>query len=363
MNSTVLLHIGTRKTGTSSIQEALAQAQEAGQLGPVCYPMPDGGRHHSSLANLYLPHARLPRADHLAFPEDDEQFAAAQRRYRELFFGSLNPANAVIASSETLILLSPQEVRGLRDDFETAGFRDFRIVLYVRDPADYYLSEVQQDLRASSQLANPNSFRYGFRRIAETWERVFPGQLLVRHYQNRPQYDVVQDFSEVLRGSFGVSLASIPARLNTTISAEGMEILQRYRSTFWIGKDGVFTPDTRRLVKFLQRSLSELPQTTPLLTPWIAEVVRFNHRDDADFLADLYGVDLGLRETGQPSRLSVAELRVADVVQQVDPTVVDELLRRVAKAGLDRNPHVRHLPARIASRLSRLTGRSTLSRR
>jgi hypothetical protein len=364
MKSGVVLHIGTRKTGTSSIQEALAQAQECGRLGQAHYPMPDGDRDHVRLTNVYLPHTRIPRADRAAHPHDDERFAAAQRSYRESFFGNLGPAKSVIVSSETLATLSTEEAARLRADFRTAGFSDFHIVLYVRDPADYYLSHVQQVLKASSVVADPNTFRYEFRQIAMTWERVFPGQLTVRRHRSDTEYDVVQDFSDVLQGSLGVSLPPITSRLNTTISAEGMDVLQLYRSQFWSGQDDTFTPDTKRLVKFLHRSLSELPQTAPSLKPWIAQTVRFNHRDDTDFLATHYGVDLHLHDIAPAPQWTShhAKLRVADVLQQIDPQVRNDLLRRIAKSGLDSDPHKRHWPDRIANRARRLTGRSTLGR-
>ena len=362
MKSGVVLHIGTRKTGTSSIQEALAQAQECGRLGPAHYPMPDGDRHHARLANVYLPHARIPPADWTTYPHDDERFATAQRSYRESFFGNLGPAKSVIVSSETLAALSTEEAARLRADFRAVGFGDFRIVLYVRDPADYYLSHVQQVLKASSSVADPTTFRYEFRQIAMTWERAFPGQLTVRHYRSDTEYDVVQDFSDVLQGSLGVSLPPITTRLNTTMSAEGMDVLQLYRSQFWSGQDDTFTPDTKRLVKFLHHSLSELPQTAPSLKPWIAQAVRFNHRDDAEFLATHYDVDLRLGDIAPPPSWPShhAELRVADVLQRMDPQVRSDLLRRIAKSGLDSDPHKRHWPARIANRARRLTGRSTL---
>ena len=181
MAGTALVHIGTRKTGTSSLQAALAQAQACDGLGGVLYPMTDVDRHHAQLVNVYLPYDRLPRSARATLMAGKEHFDALRRSYAETLNEQLRTTHSAVISSEHLSLLSSDEVQRFRNDLDVAGFRDFRVILYVRDPADYYLSQTQQILKASSRIPDPASFRYAFREIITSWETVFPGQLTVRH--------------------------------------------------------------------------------------------------------------------------------------------------------------------------------------
>ena len=52
----ILLHIGTPKTGSTSIQESLARAEQDGSLDGVRYPLWRGDRHHLRLIPLYSRH-------------------------------------------------------------------------------------------------------------------------------------------------------------------------------------------------------------------------------------------------------------------------------------------------------------------
>ena len=344
---TLLLHIGTAKTGTSSIQESLARAQDLGAIRPVRFPMPWRERDHFRLGTLYLPYERLPRVSQ----KGRARVELSRRLYRRALFNELRPAHNAILSSEMMPILNTAEARKLRRDLEAAGFRKFIIVLYVRDPADFYVSRIQQDLKVSSRLRDPMSFRYPFREVSETWEQVFPGSVIVRRYVDNPEYDVVQDFSGVVLEHFGVELPRLSVRMNATISAEGMEILQRYRASFWSELDGMGTPDTNLLVTRLQQSCSEIRQTAPALRPEIAAHIRANHRADAEFIRERYGMDLELANAREPRTLNLDRTdRVADVLQGVDLEVVTELLLRVARPGLNVNPaaRLRRLAARVS---------------
>ena len=86
---TVLLHIGTSKTGTKSIQEALARARESGTIRPVCYPMPRGDRNNSALATLYLPYERMPRFVRSTYLTRSAELEKMRHRYRRALFDEL----------------------------------------------------------------------------------------------------------------------------------------------------------------------------------------------------------------------------------------------------------------------------------
>lgn len=351
----LLLHIGSHKTGSTSIQLALVHAEANGNLRPARYPIVGSSESHHQLASSYLPYEKWGAGERAQSLPGESGRAKAFRRYRGSLFSQLRTADRAILSSEVFTWLPRAAIGRLRRDLESLGFEEFLIVLYVRDPADYYLSLMQELLKRSAHVVDPVSFRYPVRSLVEEWEQVFPGCMAVRAYLSDAKFDVVQDFSRITQDFLGASVSSIPMRANETVSAEGMQILQSYRSTFWPDRDDVPTPDSLRLAGFLQRSRALVPQTPPELRPEVAAWIRACHREDFASIARRYGVDLQMDCADMPRRLEYDQdnLRVADVLQRVDQDTVTELLFRIAEEG-HWGPQKRGLTNRIASRLLRM---------
>ena len=344
-SKSILLHIGTGKTGTTSIQHALGTAGK--HLEPVRYPLFNGDRSHNRLITLYVPHERLPAVWQNVDP-------ASQEPYRRFLFDQLAQADAAILSAEVLsTYFTGSEAERLREDLERIGFQEFHVLMYVRDPAEYFMSSMQQMLKRSGEATpagfDPLTFRYPIRSMCETWEHVFPGDVVVRKFADRAEVDVVQDFSDTIKQVFGVSLPVPPKRLNKSLSAESLQIIQDYKRTFSAGNSGMLTKDAAKLVRFLEQSATDIPQTAPVLKRELAEYIRANHKADADFVHSKYGVDLALRETRPVLDTAETEL-VGELVESVDHTVVYQLLLRLAYTELQRPDAKKALPRRIAGR-------------
>ncbi len=355
---TILLHIGTPKTGTSSIQQSLALAAANGVLGSVCYPVWRNDRNQQRLAMVYPPGAMWATWVRQVFPGRPAEYRRMREQYRQFIFEELRIASSAVISAETLSSLAPEGVGQLRRDLEAVGYRDFHIVLYIRDPADFYLSQTQQDLRGypvPPLVKDPGSFKYDFLQAADTWERFFPGKVIVRSFPTDPRHDVVDDFASVLKEFFGTAPLPAPSRMNITVSAEAMQILQDYRQTFWSHEGGLLTPDAALLVHFLSASTHEVPQTKPALKQQVVEQVRAAHKADAEVLYARYGVDLGLSDCSPAATLSHGgPYRVGDILTSVDPDIVHQLLLRLARSELGRPLPKRSLPLRVAARAYRV---------
>jgi hypothetical protein len=149
-------------------------------------------------------------------------------------------------------------------------------------------------------------------------------------------------------------LPKIGVRLNSTLSAEAMQILQEYREGYHRSNGGAMTPDVYRLVSFLFRSAQDVPQNRPVLRAEVADMIRAIHRADAEFISSRYGVDLGLQEHSPvPPPPLQQSYRVQDIVSTVDPDSVHRLLLNLANTELSRPPARRPLPLRIARRVYR----------
>lgn len=350
MTKTALLHIGTRKTGTTAIQNMLADGRE--DLAPVRYPLMKPDRDQNRLVTLYLPRDQWPVQWRHVRPR-------TRRRYRRFISKELASADAAIISGEALSSwFDLAAARKLREDLERFGFQRFHVILYVRDPADYYLSFMQQILKVSADGSprgfHPASFRYELKRTALTWEEAFPGSLVVRKFPAKSESDICADFCAQVSEYLGISLPRTPTRMNETISAEAMQIIQDYRLAFWPNNGGILTRDAARLVKFLMESTTDIPQNNPVLKPAVAECIRANHKQDAEFIYDRYGVELGLRDA-QPTQLRIdRNFRVGDLIQTLDPEVVRALMLRLAKSELEKAPPKRSLALRLASRVRRV---------
>jgi hypothetical protein len=343
---TALLHIGTRKTGTTSIQNMLADAREF--IAPVRYPLMNGDRDQNRLVNLYLPRDKWPVQWRDVRPE-------TCREYRRFISRELAAPGDVIISAESLSSwFDPVAAQKLREDLEGFGFRRFHVIIYFRDPAEYYLSDIHQMLKTSDATApmgcHPRAFRYHMRRMTETWEQAFPGSLVVRKFPAKSESDVTADFSALVYERLGVSLPRVPERANPTISAEAMQIIQDYRHAFPPDDGVILTPDAAALVRFLQQSQAEVAQTKPVLKPEVARCIRANHRADGDLIKLHYGVDLGLKESQSADLELGVNYRVSDLVKSLDPEIVYELLLRLAKSQLGRTPAKRSLARTAASR-------------
>jgi len=358
MPKIALLHIGTAKTGTTSIQKWLADAQQHGSLAPVSYPLWSGSHNQQRLVALYKPYEDLPPLMRQNYGPSGTRYRRMCERYRQYLFGELRAAGGAVISAESLCgLFSPLLATRLREDLESLGFMQFHVVLYVRDPADFFLSNTQQALKMTTRppfVEDPASFRYEFLRMTETWEQAFPGRLIVRKFPTEPHYDVVDDFAAVLQQCLSVAPPRSPLRTNTTISAEGMQILQDYRQSFSPDIGGNLTPDAAKLVSFLSESADGLPQTKPVLKKEVAEQIRANHRADAEVLYARYGVDLSLQNYLPAAALPRDDFdRIDEILESVDPEVVHRLLLLLAKTELS-HPFARQsLAFRAASRAYR----------
>ena len=364
MPKTALLHIGTPKTGTTSIQRWLAHSQQHGSLAPVRYPLWKGTPHQQRLVTLYERYEDLPPTMRRIYGPNDKNYRRLREEYREFIYAQLRAATAAVISAESLSdVFSPRLAARLRADLESLGFREFRVVLYIRDPADFFLSATQQGLKSdpadfflsATQLGpktttrppfvrEPASFKYDFLQMTETWEHAFPGSLVVRKYPTGFHSDVIDDFSAVLKQCLRVAPPRVSLRANATLSAEGMQILQDYRVC-----GGNLTPDTARVASFLSESAQLLPQTKPVLRKDVAEQIRANHRADAEVLHSRYGVDLGLQHCGPASTLPRDKPhRVDEIVESVDPEIVHQLLLLLVQHVLSSPPAKRSLAYRAA---------------
>jgi hypothetical protein len=279
--------------------------------------------------------------------------------FKKRFLQCLNSRSDLLISSEALgSWFLEDAIADLRSDLSAAGFTKFHIVLYVRDPADYFLSYTQQVIKSTFSFAPLGeqiiSFRYPFRAIADRWEKAFPGSLIVRKYVNLQEGNVVSDFSKLLGDLLKIDIPCLNSVKNTSLSAEGMKILQDYRLLYSNPhRPGVLTRDSEKLRNFLVTSTSSIMQTKASLKDELALWIRANHRNDANFLLERYGIDLELPEAVLPYSPIKPHYLAQDFLESCDDCIVNELLLSFAKFNLNAEPNVQNRLFKESSRLLR----------
>jgi hypothetical protein len=334
----VVVHFGTFKTGTTSIQETFARSRAAFLAEGVFYPdAPVAPAHHVLFALFHeaVP-ARIPLQLGLDLPGMRDLGRAAWARIRREI--ALRNPDKVVLSSE-LFLMEPT----------LAGFRRFRTLLeelgapltlccYVRAPAPYYLSYVQQNAKMSGDVSPPRplAIRAGVERV----EEAFGQPMVVRAFDPAQLAggDVVRDFHAEVVGCPPPNGVALDRRFNETLSAEAMAISVANRRTNCPGQDHRPIRAHRRLLDLL----AEIERTTggiakPRLRPEVADAVTCASTDLL-WLRDARGITFpGIDYAPVDGRFpdDIATRRDIDRICDVDPARREFLTMRLLQAGLD----------------------------
>jgi hypothetical protein len=337
MTTSVILHIGQMKTGSTAIQKTLNANRGRLRKDGVLYTAPPGIRFcHHFLVPLVLPQAQV--AQHILNGMGYDRgscVAMAQAGWEALRAEAADPSvRTVLLSTETLFHpLTPEEGTRLRGLLEQIS-PDIRVLAYLRSPVAQYLSLVQQALKFQSGLLplTPNKILP----VIEAYEAAFPGRVELRIFAREDLQggDVVTDFLG-WAGVAGDLDRSKGAERNVSLSAEAMSVLERLnppaRATDAAGHER-----ERARLKLVEAADQALPGATrPRLRPQIADhLVRTNTELLA--LRDRFGLtfgDIDYSLVGQPAGplpppRSVGDICAFDVERRdrIEETVRREML-------------------------------------
>lgn len=330
MPKKLYLHIGSPKTGTTSIQQAFAANRPALETQGFCYPGDDICHHW-----LYF----ITEQDQDRWPRQfkGQPASGIQRGFRQHLRAIDRDLGKDISryllSSEYFFIDDPQAIaRALQ--FLGNFFDEIEVIAFVRCPVSFYASSQQQVIKASSRLTPPWEFHYKFRSVIQAWE----DQAKMTVLGHRPESDSLATLCAHL-GVNSHQLAHPAGMQNQSLSVEHMLMLEKLQQRIYPDQDNLFKPHLGLIQQVKMPSL-----TKPVLRDDVQALIQARHVDDLEWLKHTHGVDVAdhrqARTEIDVDRLkaslgnapTVGDLYLADFEKAAhfEAALMDELLKAAA---------------------------------
>ena len=291
-----LLHIGTGKTGTTSLQQSCATSPSIVE-NHITYPLIpgfEGQQNQNCLSIIYKSFEKLPRRYKSRYKDSKSLYLRDAELVKDHFFSALRNSENIIISAEYLANYSLDEIDNLVADLSRFNFDEIKILIYVRDPVSYYISNVQQRIKASHLIDNPKTFRYNFKKYIATWLQGSPKSISVVPYEKGLlegpgllesfEYEINEFFD-----SSNVRLNTV-TKQNTSMSLEALVVLQQYRKRNYSNSNNTFAEDSDVLRDLLTNLDSDYASSIRLHEKY-EETIIANHLDDLIWLKNNFAVE------------------------------------------------------------------------
>jgi hypothetical protein len=292
----VVLHIGSGKAGSKSIQHFLSSNRERLCALGVLYPRSPGAVRHSRLGLFIKSVAELEEQPiwHRQTQTDPARFRRAFRR-KLLTEIEVSHASRVVLSDEVLFACAPQALRRLCHLTDQIACSK-RLVVYLRRQDDHLVSRYQQGvkigrvLRLREWARADRSDLYDYHSRLCTWERLLaPTEFVVRRFE--PDGFVGGSLFQDFLTAAGLdvraeTLVQVPTR-NVSLDAESVEFLRLFN--LYRVEHEAATPgqiDNRAVIKSLAEVSTGPTLTLPadFLDEFMAQWEGSNRRVAVEFL-------------------------------------------------------------------------------
>ena len=245
----LVLHIGTEKTGSTSIQNFLKrnidQLKRNGVYVPQT-PMVAQGNHRwiPLLANNNGFSDAFIVSQNFNGEEDRKQKISKKRKqFIDECQSAKSACNTIILSSEHIHsrLTTSQEIERLRNLVKEVA-HEIVVVIYIRDPLRTAVSLLSTAIKfggTSRTLPSPSSRYFNYicnhGQTISLWEECFPGaKIAVRRFGRSylAKGDIVIDFCSQFIDDFCEEDYEFPKPSNETLSLTGMALLRKLNEQF-----------------------------------------------------------------------------------------------------------------------------------
>lgn len=331
-----MIHIGSGKTGTTSIQNSAATMEKAGTYPDLTYPLVTQNG-HQSLEILFKDYNKISRGLKSKFTSDDDYYSF-KNNFAHVFNEKVCPANNVFLSSEFMFNFELDEILCLKKYLQGRGFESSLIVVYLRDPASFYLSYVQQMIKGSFIAYSPFKFKTNYKKYIERWVSVFGlNNVVVREYDRDALEggSVLRDIESLVDDYFKVPISLPEISSNRSLTAEGMAVLQKFRTDYLQEYENRFTFESELLIQRLSDEKLVEYGSTPRLKKAYESVLRTRNSDDISYLQEKFGIfkNLPVDENSAPDASEYTGC-VVDLLADFDSDVYLKLLFDLIYQGI-----------------------------
>lgn len=175
----IILHAGIHKTGSTSLQKFCAQAADKFLEDGILYP--ESGRPEMAPAGHHT----------LAWSLRGQRGLTNLEGWRELTSEIENSsATHIVLSSEEFEACTVSEITRIRDILG----KTTKVLLYLRDPVDYMVSQYKQNIKSSGEVRSFRAFasallhRCDYEALVRRWTAgLGQGQVIVRSFEECAQ--------------------------------------------------------------------------------------------------------------------------------------------------------------------------------
>jgi hypothetical protein len=264
------LHIGTEKTGSTTIQKFLNLRRAGLKERGILFPQSPGHENQMRLATYAMTTDSMTdlQAQYgIRSPADAESFQAtfAKDFVREI---ENSTSEICVMSGEhcSSRLIEDEEVERLYQLLSPL-FSQIYVVIYLRRQDGFLLSSYSTDVKygktAPCTVPTPEEAkeRYAYDRLLDRWARVFGrDSLIVRRFDRKRLYkgDVLEDFLNIVAPGKTEGLDR-PANENVSLDTETLEWLRLFNRKLPFMVDGQINP-MRGNIPILLETISKGPR-------------------------------------------------------------------------------------------------------
>ena len=289
-----ILHIGSFKTGTTSLQMTLAKNRDA--LKKYGFNYPDISFNHTFLVVCC-------GENHKAWPTEfkkrmDTKASAARFRQEMLAYlaktAEAAGSDTVIFSSEYLVTMRPDRVAALKALLDRY-FDEIVVVCYIRHPRSHIVSQAQQSIKVGfADLDAIQERKKIFRpsRLDDTYIKSFGlDALRVREFNRETLVngDIIDDFCSTV-GMPSELVASLKrAHGNDSLSMEAALIASAVAKDLPRAKDRKWNPARSRA---FEASLRQISGQKFALAADVLDLVESDIEDEANYVRKRFGLEM-----------------------------------------------------------------------
>lgn len=332
MGKNLSIHIGSPKTGSTSIQEIFAKNRINLRKQNFIYPG-NGMDHHFLYFASKAPRERWPR--HFKGMDKNKLNSFIKNYFAELEKGFLQEQNVVL-STEYIFFEDRRMVENIFNYLRNF-FDSITVLCFLREPIEYYISYQQQLIKGQSYLLSPLSFKYNFKKVIQSWGDLSDELSVLTFKKNENSFVRLCDEVGIKTSGFQY----LNHRTKSSVSLEQMILMEKIYKNIYQGRDDQLSGKLHvKTISQINTSYTNKPD----LKSGVDSLIYQNHHEDLQWLKKNFDINFLNKEyevdsteqlpTFEGDKVTVRDVfKVPDVqtVEKYEAQVIDLLLKKLVQ--------------------------------